>query len=80
MRSKEFCDEQTGEFVLYVANKFMTQIFPEFTRNYPIEEFQIIGTDTDKKTNTNYLTKHFCNWFFHKKYTNSKLSLTPNEP
>jgi len=57
----------------------MTDIFPEFARQFPIDKFSIIGLDSKKKTNTNYLTKHFCNWFFHKKYTNSKLSFSPNE-
>lgn len=76
---KEFCDVNNGEFMPEICNDFITDLLPEYLKEYDISSFRVIGPEVSQIRNAVFLTMHFCNWLNYHKYTNSRLVLNPDE-
>lgn len=77
--SHEFCEDSNGEYMPEISNDFITDLLPEYLKEYDISGFQVIGPEEPKIKNAIFLTMHFCNWLNHHKYTYSRLVFNPED-
>ena len=75
----EFCETNNGEYIPEICNDFITDLLPEYLKDYDVPGFKAIGPEDTSMKNAIQLTKHFCNWLNYNKYTYSRLVLNPEE-
>jgi len=71
----EFCVINNGEYAPDVCNDFITDKWAEYLPSYNINDFKVVGQDTEMTKNAVFLTQHFCNWLNAQRYTNSRLQI-----
>lgn len=77
--SKEFCETTVGEYIPEICNDFITDLLPEYLKDYDLKGFKVIGPEVPQLRNAVFLTQHLCNWLTLQKYTNSRLVLNPED-
>ena len=77
--STEFCATENGEYMPEISNEFITDLLPEYLKEYELSGFKVIGQEESNIHNAIVLTMHFCNWLNYNKYTFSRLVLNPEE-
>jgi hypothetical protein len=77
--SKEFCEEQNGEFLPDFSNIFLTDYFTSYLTSNQIlsnpASLSFLGLESIKLLRVILLIKHFCNWLFLNKLTKAKLDI-----
>jgi hypothetical protein len=70
----EFCQNKTAEHILETSNWFIIEFLPNHFQQNPFEA-NLIGKSTEKLKITVHVTKHFSNWLYDNRFTNSKLKI-----
>jgi hypothetical protein len=71
----EFCEENSGDFILQVANEMLTKELKNFIEEFKAEELVLLGEEQEKMMNVVYMTQYFGKWLFSQNFTYFKLDL-----
>eukprot|EP00331_Platyophrya_macrostoma_P006498 CAMPEP_0176416370 /NCGR_PEP_ID=MMETSP0127-20121128/6311_1 /TAXON_ID=938130 /ORGANISM="Platyophrya macrostoma, Strain WH" /LENGTH=317 /DNA_ID=CAMNT_0017796443 /DNA_START=15 /DNA_END=968 /DNA_ORIENTATION=- len=77
--SKEFSETLNGEYMPEICNDFITEVLPDYLREYDLRGFKVLGPDVFQIRNAVFLTMHFCNWLNFQKYSHSRLVLNADD-